>query len=402
MRTTIRFAGLFVSFAAFAALLPASVAMAQEGTVIRPDKSANADAHQLNDMRIAVAPDRPYIETREGQQFVNFDLLAQNRGKRTYDLVAIKLKVFDSDGNIELERELNENGKPPALDMVGVRRLQPGDTIDIFQPFYSFDREVVLNRMQFELLFMEEGHTALPIAITADEVVSVDIQPKAYSPAAFYLPLHGLVLVHDGHDFYSHHRRYNLAARYKSDPESAVSANLYAYDFMRTTQSGLLFKGDPNKKEDWLSYGESIFAPADGSVIEAVSDIPENTFNDAGESKSPPEAEAKDPMGFGNHVTIRHADGRVSWLLHMEPHSIPVKAGDRVRAGQMIGKVGFSGDSLFPHLHYNVTAGPGYPSQGVPSYFRNFKRILGQRQIPVVTGQVDTGDFVESAGAASD
>jgi murein DD-endopeptidase MepM/ murein hydrolase activator NlpD len=79
----------------------------------------------------------------------------------------------------------------------------------------------------------------------------------------------------------------------------------------------------------------------------------------------------------------------------MQPNSIRVKVGDHVRAEQLIGKIGFSGDSLFPHLHYNVTDGPDYPSQGVPSYFKQFIRVLGQRRISISRGQVDTGDIVE-------
>jgi len=355
----------------------------------------DADIERRSEIQVVRRPDQPYIERRTGQQLINFDLLIKNIGTKTYNLVAIKLQVFDGGDHLELERELNENGRPPALDMIGERLLQPGKVLDVFQPFYAFDAAVDVSRMHFELLFMEQGHAAPPAAITADELVSVDVRPRSYTPAAFSLPLHGLVLVHDGHDFYSHHRRYNLVARYEADPGSAVSANLYAYDFMTTTSEGLLFEGDPNRKESWLSYGEPIFAPADGLVIEIVSDLPENTFTSAGEAQSPPQEEAKDPMGFGNHVKIQHADGRVSWLLHMQPNSIRVKVGDHVRAEQLIGKIGFSGDSLFPHLHYNVTDGPDYPSQGVPSYFKQLIRVLGQRRISISRGQVDTGDIVE-------
>ena len=367
-------------------------------TAQRPSVSVRdnkADFQQRSVIQIVRRPDRPFIERRNGQQLINFDLLIKNAGTKTYNLVSIKLQVFDSGGHLELERELNENGRPPALDMIGERLLHPGNVLDVFQPFYAFDAAVDVSRMHVELLFMEQGHAAAPAAIAADEVVSVDVRPRSYNPVAFSLPLHGLVLVHDGHDFYSHHRRYNLLARYASDPGSAVSANLYAYDFMTTTSAGLLFKGDPNRKESWLSYGEPIFAPADGLVIEMVSDLPENTFTSTGEAQSPSLEEAKDPMGFGNHVKIRHTDGRVSWLLHMQPNSIRVRVGDHVRAGQLIGKVGFSGDSLFPHLHYNVTDGPDYPSQGVPSYFKQFVRVLGKRRIPMSSGQIDTGDIVE-------
>jgi archaellum component FlaG (FlaF/FlaG flagellin family) len=356
----------------------------------------NAYSQERSGIQIVRRPDQPFIERRNGQQLINFDLLIKNAGSKTYNLVSIKVQVFDKGAHLELERELNENGRPPALNLIGERLLKPGKVLDVYQPFYSFDTAVDVSRMQFELLFMEQGHTAPPAAITADEMVSVDVRPRSYDPVAFSLPLHGLVLVHDGHDFYSHHRRYNLVARYEADPSSAVSANLYAYDFMRTTSAGLLFRGDPNRKESWLSYGEPIFAPADGLVIEVVSDLPENTFTSTGEAQSPSLNEAKDPMGFGNHVKIQHADGRVSWLLHMQRSSIRVRVGDHVRDEQLIGRVGFSGDSLFPHLHYNVTDGPSYPSQGVPSYFKQFVRVLGERRIPLSEGQIDTGDIVET------
>ena len=355
----------------------------------------NAFSQRGSVFEVASRPEQPFVERRNSQQLINFDVLVKNVGTKTYNLVSIKLQVFDRGNHLELRRELNENGRPPALDIIGERLLQPGKVLDVFQPFYTFDAAVDVSRMHFEFLFMEQGHSAPPAAITADELISVDVQPRHYDPAAFSLPLHGLVLVHDGHDFYSHHRRYNLVARYDADPRSAVSANLYAYDFMTTTSAGLLFKGDPNRKESWLSYGEPIFAPADGLVIETVFDLPDNTFTSTGEAQSPSLEEAKDPMGFGNYVKIQHVDGRVSWLLHMQPNSIRVRIGDHVHADQLIGSVGFSGDSLFPHLHYNVTDGPNYPSQGVPSYFKRFVRVLGERRIAMSRGQIDTGDIVE-------
>jgi hypothetical protein len=392
MRQTFRFASIACICMATVFLGNNAAATQRQSISVTDDK---ADSRRHPEIQIVGRPDRPFIERRQSQQLINFDLLIKNDGTKAYKLVSIKLQVFDSGDHLELERELNENGRPPALDMIGERLLQPDKVLDIFQPFYAFDAAVDVSRMHLEFLFMEQGHAAQPAAIAADDLVSVDVRPRSYNPVAFALPLHGLVLVHDGHDFYSHHRRYNLVARYEAGPDSAVSANLYAYDFMRTTSAGLLFKGDPNRKESWLSYGEPIFAPADGLVIETVSNLPENTFTSTGEAQSPSIEEAKDPMGFGNQVKIQHADGRVSWLLHMQPDSVQVRVGNHVRAGQLIGRVGFSGDSLFPHLHYNVTDGPNYPSQGVPSYFKQLVRVLGERRIPMSEGQIDTGDIIE-------
>jgi hypothetical protein len=153
------------------------------------------------DIQIVVRPDHPFIESRDDRQFVNFDFLIMNKGSRPYRLVAIKLSVFDRAGKLELARELNENGRPPALDMVGGRLLTAGALIDIYQPFYEFGSEVDLARMHVEFLFVDAARPAPPVSIAADQVASVDVRPKRPSLAAYCLPLRDLVLVHDGHDF---------------------------------------------------------------------------------------------------------------------------------------------------------------------------------------------------------
>jgi hypothetical protein len=352
---------------------------------------------RVPEIAVTAAPGRPFIEMRGDQQHINFDLLVRANGQKVYRLVCIRLRVYDRSGSLEVERELNENGRPPALDLVGDRLLKPGNVMDIYQPFNSFGPEVDASMMRFELLFMAQEHAAPPVVMNADATATIEVRPRPYAPTAYCLPLHGLILVHDGHDLYSHHRRYDLANRFEANPSSAISANLYAYDLMTAAPDGALFRGDPKQKESWLAYGAMIFAPASGRVVDAVSDVPENTFAANGDAQVPSAAEAKDPMGFGNYVTIQHADGRVSWLLHMQPNSVQVKTGDRVKAGQFLGKAGFSGDSLFPHLHFDVTDAALYPSQGVPSYFKHFVRILGRRKVSVVFGQVDTGDLIKDS-----
>lgn len=365
--------------------------------VALPHASEPAAGPARGDLQIDWTPRRPFIERRGAQQLVNFDVLARNAGAQSYRLVAIRLAVFDRDGRLELARELNENGRPPAIDTVGDRLLPGGGVIDIYQPFVAFDSSIHLHRMRLTFLFMSGDHPSLPVELSPDETATIDVYPVDYRGTPHCLPLHGVLLVHDGHDLYSHHRRYNLAERYRRSPAEAVAANLYAEDFVRVTPDGQLFAGDPLRKESWLSYGEPIFAPADGEVIEAVEGVADNSFAANGEAVAPAGYETLDPVGLGNHVKIRHSDGSVSWLLHMQPGSVRVRTGEQVRSGERIGNVGFSGDSLFPHLHYNVTASSAYPSQGIPVYFRNFTRMLGSRAVYVPAGQVDTGDLVRSS-----
>ena len=59
------------------------------------------------------------------------------------------------------------------------------------------------------------------------------------------------------------------------------------------------------------------------------------------------------PSGFGNLVVIEHGNGRLSRYAHLQSFGA-VKAGDCVKAGRVIGKMGNSGLSATPHLHFEV------------------------------------------------
>jgi len=169
----------------------------------------------------------------------------------------------------------------------------------------------------------------------------------------------------------------------------------YAYDLMAMDTDGNLYRGDRFKKEDWLSYGMPVFAPAAGTVVDSANDIPENSYSN-GQVVYAKVLEAVDPIGLGNHVTIDHGNGEFSILVHMKPGSVTVKKGDRVSQGQQIGVIGFSGDTFLPHLHYMVMDGiDERTSRGLPSYFRGFKRVLGAKMETVSRGQIDSGDIFE-------
>ncbi|MFJ4466426.1 transglycosylase family protein [Streptomyces sp. NPDC089424] len=72
---------------------------------------------------------------------------------------------------------------------------------------------------------------------------------------------------------------------------------------------------------------------------------------------------------FGYQVVIRHSDGRYSQYAHLS--AISVRAGQSVGAGQRIGRVGSTGNSTGPHLHFEVRTGPGFGSDVDPlAYLR--------------------------------
>lgn len=71
-------------------------------------------------------------------------------------------------------------------------------------------------------------------------------------------------------------------------------------------------------------------------------------------------------QGYGNLVRIRHADGSEGWYGHMS--SIGVRVGQYVNQAERIGRVGSTGLSTGPHLHFEVheRSGPKDPLSVLP------------------------------------
>ena len=59
-------------------------------------------------------------------------------------------------------------------------------------------------------------------------------------------------------------------------------------------------------------------------------------------------------FSYGSHVIIDHENGYTTLYAHMQKGSIVVKAGDKIAKGQLIGKLGSTGNSTGPHLHIEL------------------------------------------------
>jgi len=108
--------------------------------------------------------------------------------------------------------------------------------------------------------------------------------------------------------------------------------------------------GDPTKNESYLAYGEPLLAVADGTVVKVVTDVPDSTVG------APPTLPL-DQLG-GNVVIIDIGGGVYALYAHLVPGSATVKVGDKVTRGQVIGKLGNSGNSSEAHLHFHLTSRP--------------------------------------------
>lgn len=164
-----------------------------------------------------------------------------------------------------------------------------------------------------------------------------------------------------------------------------------------------MFAGNGARAEDWFGWNVPVRAPGGGIVVAAASDIGDNTIGEGDPGHAGPESLVKMDSSVtmekphtiaGNYIVIDHGNGEWSLLAHLRRGSVTVKAGDRVRAGQVVGTMGMSGDSMIPHVHYQLQNGPDlFRSEGLPSRFGGLRRVVGSRTVRP-DGVIDSGDIV--------
>lgn len=93
----------------------------------------------------------------------------------------------------------------------------------------------------------------------------------------------------------------------------------------------------------------NIIAAKDGVVVYPTSKSPTNCPSSTSLSSC--------GGGYGNYVILQHSDGNYTLYAHLDAGSIKVTAGDSVEQGQVIAKMGSSGNSTGTHLHFEVREG---------------------------------------------
>jgi hypothetical protein len=149
--------------------------------------------------------------------------------------------------------------------------------------------------------------------------------------------------------------------------------NAFAIDIDGLGQNYAAQLNDATENASDAGWGREIHAPAAGTVVYARNDVPTNPHpgEEPGDNWYRP---LHDPVRAyaGNCVIIDHGNAEYSVMMHMQPGSVTVKVGDRVVTGQVIGRLGNSGDAFGPHLHYQLQSGPQlFRDQPLPFRFQN-------------------------------
>lgn len=178
----------------------------------------------------------------------------------------------------------------------------------------------------------------------------------------------------------------------------------YAYDFTQVdwSEKGLRFYSGSKLRylllgvplRNCFGWGKDVYAPCNGTVIQCedghkerqivhlVSDLAvvlKNAFFFNMKKGWQPV--------LGNYLIMDCGNGIYAFFAHFLNGSINVKVGDSVKKGQIIGKVGHSGNSTAPHLHFHLMDNPDLlEANGIPCAFESYEVFKENSWVPVTNG----------------
>ncbi len=165
-------------------------------------------------------------------------------------------------------------------------------------------------------------------------------------------------------------------------------AQRFAIDWMRLDESGRIVHGDASDVKNYTGYGADVLAVADGTVVDTLNKLDDQKPGSLPDPKTITVANVD-----GNHVVLDLGNGLFAFYAHLQKNSVKVAVGDHVRRGQVLGKLGNTGNTSAPHLHFHLMDSPSVlGSNGVPYVLDSF----------VLSGQISEAKFAASSGVEGD
>jgi hypothetical protein len=295
--------------------------------------AATAQVNQSIDVQIVEAP--KIVRIGDADQLV-YELHLTNFSSHPLELNALAIKAGDTPIKTYSRDEL-----PTAIDLVGPpeanSRIIPigrravvyiGAPVPAAYLRGSISHSLTLSKIDTnEGDFTISGGTATPEAAALPRL----------SP-----PLRGgpWVAVYDP-GMERGHRRVFYATE-----GSATLPGRFAIDYMKVDAKGKLSSGDANIPANHHGFGAEVLAVADGTIVAVRDDVP-----DPATVSGRPRPGIADASG--NFVMLDIGGGRIATYEHMK-QGAPVAVGDRVKAGQVVGFLGFTGQASAPHLHFHL------------------------------------------------
>jgi murein DD-endopeptidase len=351
-------------------------------------ESARPRLTQTVDIQI---PSLPIPVRIAGKKHLAYELHITNL--RPVDVALTRIEVLDADRKSRLgefsDAELDERlGRPGARPDLADKRVIGAGMRAVFYLWLALDEAGVppgrlQHRIELDLIrpsgrehaIVEDGASA----IRNEPAVVLDAPVRGGPWVALYEPR----LV-GGH----------RTSIYTLDGRARIPAR-FAIDWVKLDNDATHAHGDESRIANWHGYGAEVLAVADGTVAAAVDDMPEDATLPAG---APPAIALENASG--NYVTLSLGKGRYAFYEHLKHGSIRVRAGERVKSGQVLALLGNSGSSSSgPHLHFHVSdANSDLAAEGLPYVFRSFQVVGAFETIDAYAKGVSWKSAQEAAG----
>lgn len=306
-----------------------------------------------------------------GDSYLAYEILITNTGNYPFSLDKVEVfapdhpeKILDSYTSDDL-LEMIKSFAITDSDVKATLKLKPGnrEVLYFMIPFNknTYVPEKLVHRFYFKSN-LGETDDGEPIPKTFS-IVAAPINVNLAPPVIIGQPLRGNHwLAINGPSNTSIHRRARV-----TNYGIVYFPERFAIDFMQANDDGQISKKRNSRhNEDYYGYGQNIYAVADGTVVDSLDGVGDMTPGDRDYSID---------LGNigGNFLLIDIGNNTYAFYAHMIPHSLTVKKGDHVTKGQIIGKLGNSGNSDAPHLHFHIInrASPLF-GEGIPYKFDHF------------------------------
>ena len=230
--------------------------------------------------------------------------------------------------------------------------------------------------------------SSFPVRLTPYEVKGKYVFPVKGDVRMAFLPLS-----------YIHHR--------------ASASQEFAMDLVGANQKDAasftdISRPKPVRLADYGIWDRDVLAVGDGVVLETGDRFPEERMSDPATFTKPGYAmglikELIPKIGWtnavaGNYVVIDHGNGEFSAYCHLREGSIRVKQGEKVNRGSVIARVGNTGNSGAPHLHFQLMDSPDFfTANGLPMMFENVPAQVMIAEFPVTGNTLSFSDSIFSS-----
>ena len=339
----------------FSRALPLA-AIAAVATIVMPAADAHGQIPPSVEFRV---PKTPTVAFTDSGAVLAYELFVTNLTampmtlRRVEVVSAGKVLLSLSDADTSLQRATSRVTQIPVAD----RLKLDGGARAIVYLWVPVDRANPPAQLRHRLTLQRD---------TVTEVLEGTTTPVERAAVSISPPVRGEWAAFNGPSNASGHRRLVLAL----DGHTA-SGQRFAIDFLQVDSLGSSRRPgtEASKNSNYYAYGTELLAVADGVVAATKDSIPENVPGGR--------AVKIDLITVGgNFVGIDIGGGTYALYAHVQPGSLRVKVGDRVKRGQVIALLGNSGNSTEPHVHFQIADGPSFlAAEGLP-YAADFD-VLG-------------------------